>query len=111
MESPDERLVLPNSFVVQDGRVVEFRVVVLLKWRVVLPGRRCSEESFIHRCHLLDVSTWPNTEGPILVADEIIAGDPAFSLSTYARSLPYEDPATLDRLIFALREAGLEVVR
>jgi class 3 adenylate cyclase/TolB-like protein len=41
------------------------------------------------------------------VADEIIASDPAFRLSTYAKSQPYKDPAALERLIAGLREAGL----
>ncbi len=41
------------------------------------------------------------------VADEIIATDPAFRLSTYAKSQPYKDPAMLERLMTALREAGL----
>ncbi len=41
------------------------------------------------------------------VADEIIASDPAFRLSTYAKSQPYKNPAMLERLIIALREAGL----
>ncbi len=41
------------------------------------------------------------------VADEIIASDPAFRLSTYAKSQPYKNPAALEHLIEALREAGL----
>ena len=41
------------------------------------------------------------------IADQIIASNPEFSLSTYSKSLPYKHPETLDRLIFALREAGL----
>ena len=41
------------------------------------------------------------------VADEIIASDPAFRLSTYAKSQPYRNPAKLERILFALREAGL----
>jgi len=41
------------------------------------------------------------------VADEIIASDPAFRLSAYAKSQPYKNPAALERLIGALREAGL----
>jgi adenylate cyclase len=41
------------------------------------------------------------------VADEIIASDPAFCLSTYAKSQPYKNPAMLERLVIALREAGL----
>jgi adenylate cyclase len=41
------------------------------------------------------------------VADEIIASAPAFRLSTYAKSQPYKEPAMLERLIIALREAGL----
>jgi class 3 adenylate cyclase/TolB-like protein len=41
------------------------------------------------------------------VADEIIASDPAFRLSAYAKSQPYKNPAALERLIAGLREAGL----
>lgn len=41
------------------------------------------------------------------VADEIIASDPAFRLSDYAKSQPYKNPAALDRLMNILREAGL----
>ena len=41
------------------------------------------------------------------VAGEIIARDPAFSLAAYAKSQPYKDPASLERLITALRESGL----
>jgi class 3 adenylate cyclase/tetratricopeptide (TPR) repeat protein len=41
------------------------------------------------------------------IADEIIASDPAFRLSTYAESQPYKNPAPLERVIGALREAGL----
>jgi len=41
------------------------------------------------------------------VADEIIASDPAFRLSTYAKSQPYKNPAARERLIASLREAGL----
>jgi class 3 adenylate cyclase len=42
-----------------------------------------------------------------LIADEIIAGDPAFHLSAYAKSQPYKSLAPLERVIEALREAGL----
>ncbi len=41
------------------------------------------------------------------VADEIIASDPSFRLSAYAKSQPYRNPAVLDRLITTLRETGL----
>jgi len=41
------------------------------------------------------------------VADDIIASDPAFRLSDYAKSQPYKNPAVLDRLMNVLREAGL----
>ncbi len=41
------------------------------------------------------------------IADEIIASDPAFRLSTYAKSQPYKNPMPLERVIKALREAGL----
>jgi len=41
------------------------------------------------------------------VADEIIANDPGFHLSDYAKSQPYKNPAALKRLIATLREAGL----
>ena len=41
------------------------------------------------------------------VADEIIASDPAFRLSVYAKSQPYKNPAALESLISSLREAGL----
>ena len=40
-------------------------------------------------------------------AEQIIASNPSFSLANYARSQPYKDPAQLDRVIVALREAGL----
>lgn len=40
-------------------------------------------------------------------AEKIIASDPTFSLSTYAESQPYKDSTPLDRVIGALREAGL----
>ena len=41
------------------------------------------------------------------IADEIIANDPTFRLSTYAKSQPYKNPMPLERVIEALREAGL----
>jgi tetratricopeptide (TPR) repeat protein len=41
------------------------------------------------------------------VAEDIIASNPEFSLATYASSQPYKNPAPLDRVIGALREAGL----
>jgi class 3 adenylate cyclase len=41
------------------------------------------------------------------VAAEIIASDPTFRLSTYAKSQPYKTRAPLERVIEALREAGL----
>jgi len=40
-------------------------------------------------------------------ADKIIASNPTFSLADYAKSQPYKHPAPLDRVIEALREAGL----
>ena len=40
-------------------------------------------------------------------AERIILSNPSFSLSNYARSQPYKDPDQLDRVINALREAGL----
>jgi class 3 adenylate cyclase/TolB-like protein/Tfp pilus assembly protein PilF len=40
-------------------------------------------------------------------AEQIIASNPSFSLASYAKSQPYKDPAQLDRVIGALREAGL----
>ena len=40
-------------------------------------------------------------------AERIIAGDPLFSLASYAKSQPYKDPSQLDRVIAALRKAGL----
>jgi len=40
-------------------------------------------------------------------ADKIMASDPAFSISTYAESQPYKDSTPLDRIIGALRDAGL----
>jgi len=40
-------------------------------------------------------------------AEKIMANDPAFSLSTYAESQPYKDSTPLDRIIGALRDAGL----
>lgn len=48
-----------------------------------------------------------NREAAKKVADEIIAGNPDFSLSTYEKNLPYQNPAVLDKLIGALRDAGL----
>jgi TolB-like protein len=41
------------------------------------------------------------------IAEEIIASNPEFCLATYASSQPYKNPAPLDRVIGALREAGL----
>jgi adenylate cyclase len=41
------------------------------------------------------------------IAEQIIASNPSFSLASYAESQPYKDPAQLDRVIGALREAGL----
>jgi TolB-like protein len=41
------------------------------------------------------------------VAGEIITSDPNFRLSTYAKSQPYKNEATLKHLMAALREAGL----
>jgi len=41
------------------------------------------------------------------IAEEIMASDPEFRLSTYASSQPYKNSAPLDRIIGALREAGL----
>jgi len=41
------------------------------------------------------------------VAAEIIASDPTFRLSTYAKSQPYKTQAPLERVLEALREAGL----
>ena len=40
-------------------------------------------------------------------AREIVALDPEFRVSTFAASQPYRDPATLDRLVDTLRQAGL----
>jgi tetratricopeptide (TPR) repeat protein len=40
-------------------------------------------------------------------ADKIIASNPAFSLVDYARRQPYKHPAPLDRIVSALRDAGL----
>ncbi len=41
------------------------------------------------------------------VAENIIGQDPSFSLAKYAGSLPYKNSATLERVVGALREAGL----
>ncbi len=41
------------------------------------------------------------------VADEITARDPGFRVSAYAKSQPYKNPEMLERLVTALREAGL----
>ena len=40
-------------------------------------------------------------------ADAILTSDPAFRISAYARKHPYKNPASLDRVVEALREAGL----
>jgi tetratricopeptide (TPR) repeat protein len=40
-------------------------------------------------------------------AEKIIANNPVFRLADYARSQPYQHPAPLERIIDALREAGL----
>ena len=48
-----------------------------------------------------------NHEQARRLADDIIASDPGFRLSNYAKSQPYRDPEPLDRLIDVLREAGL----
>jgi len=42
-----------------------------------------------------------------MVANEIMDTDPAFRLSEYAENLPYKSPEMRERLINALREAGL----
>jgi len=41
------------------------------------------------------------------VADEVIANDPEFRLSDYAKSQPYKDAGPFERVLEALREAGL----
>ena len=41
------------------------------------------------------------------VAENIIGQDPSFSLAKYAECLPYKNSATLERVVKALREAGL----
>lgn len=41
------------------------------------------------------------------IAEEIIAADPMFSLSTYARKKPYKFRKTLERIVDVLRDAGL----
>lgn len=41
------------------------------------------------------------------VAENIIGGDPLFSLNKYSESLPYKNSKTLERVVEALREAGL----
>ena len=41
------------------------------------------------------------------VADEVVANDPEFRLSDYAESQPYKNPEPLERVLEALREAGL----
>lgn len=41
------------------------------------------------------------------IAQEIVAIDPEFRLSGYAKKQPYKDPATRQRLIEVLRDAGL----
>jgi class 3 adenylate cyclase/TolB-like protein len=40
-------------------------------------------------------------------ADKIIAGNPTFSLAYYAKRQPYKHPAPLNRVMEALRDAGL----
>ncbi|MGI9592242.1 MAG: tetratricopeptide repeat protein [Myxococcota bacterium] len=42
------------------------------------------------------------------IAREILALDPDFSVARFAGSQPYRDPAVLDRLVDALRRAGVE---
>lgn len=41
------------------------------------------------------------------IAESIIGQDPFFSLSKYSESLPYKDSAALERVVGALRKAGL----
>jgi TolB-like protein len=41
------------------------------------------------------------------IAESIIGQDPSFSLSKYSESLPYKDSAALERVVGALRKAGL----
>ena len=41
------------------------------------------------------------------VAAKIIRQDPSFSLSRYSEDLPYKNAATLERIVRALRQAGL----
>lgn len=40
-------------------------------------------------------------------AEKILANNPSFRLASYANNQPYKDPAPLDRVIEALRKAGL----
>jgi class 3 adenylate cyclase len=54
-----------------------------------------------------DYSLAANRDQARRVADEIIASDPGFRLSAYAKSQPYKNPAALEHLIANLREAGL----
>ncbi len=54
-----------------------------------------------------DYNLAANHEQAQSLADKIITSDPAFRLTTYASSQPYKNPAPLDRVIGALREAGL----
>jgi adenylate cyclase len=44
------------------------------------------------------------------VAEEVVRIDPKFSLEHYAKVLPFKDQAERDRIIAALRKAGLKRV-
>ncbi|NNE21655.1 MAG: hypothetical protein HKN11_03510 [Rhizobiales bacterium] len=54
-----------------------------------------------------DYALTANRDQARRVADEIIATEPKFRLSTYAKNQPYRNPAMRERLIAALGEAGL----
>ncbi len=41
-------------------------------------------------------------------AEEVIKINPKFSLESYAKTLPFKNQAQLDRLVEALRKAGLK---
>ncbi|MCK5445548.1 MAG: hypothetical protein KAI73_07990, partial [Rhodospirillaceae bacterium] len=54
-----------------------------------------------------DYKLTANHDQARLIADEIIANNPTFSLSAFAQSQPYRSTEKLDNLIGALRDAGL----
>jgi adenylate cyclase len=54
-----------------------------------------------------DYAMTANLEEARTTAEKILAREPSFGISAYARKHPYKNHASLDRVVEALREAGL----